>query len=60
MTYKSYYLMLLGLLLPLASSGQQKDLTKAPFECDLLKAYAEPIKDLNLKDAKNLRNFLNL
>lgn len=44
MTYKSYYLMLLGLLLPLASSGQQKDLTKAPFECDLLKAYAEPIK----------------
>lgn len=49
MKYKSYYLMLLGLLLPLAFSGQQKDLTKAPFECDLLKAYAEPIKGLKFE-----------
>ncbi len=46
---KSSYLMLLSLLFPLAFNGQQKDLTKAPFECDLLKAYAAPIQGLKFE-----------
>ncbi|AQX13860.1 hypothetical protein BAX94_05135 [Elizabethkingia meningoseptica] len=46
---KSNYLMLLSLLFPLAFNGQQKDLTKAPFECDLLKAYAAPIQGLKFE-----------
>lgn len=49
MKCKGSYLILLSLLFPLAFNGQQKDLTKAPFECDLLKAYATPIQGLKFE-----------